>query len=38
VNESCSADEALREIINMFFQGVLTGNALQEYRRIHQAQ
>lgn len=38
VNESCSADEALREIINMFFQGILTGNALQEYRLIHQAQ
>ncbi len=38
VNESCSADEALREIINMFFQGVLTGNALQEYRLIYQAQ
>jgi len=38
VNESCSADEALREIINMFFQGVLTGNALQEFRLIHQAQ
>ena len=38
VNESCSADEALREIINMFFQGVLTGNALREYRLIHQAQ
>jgi AcrR family transcriptional regulator len=36
VNESCSADEALREIINMFFQGILTGDALQEYRHFHQ--
>ena len=38
VNESCSADEALREIINMFFQGILTGDALRQYRQLHQAQ